>query len=252
VHGSLRAAVEGAPPGSTIVVPPGEHPALLDIGKDIDIEGAGPASTTLLAEPRQPIVHVSAPCRLRISRLTLRGGSVSWGGAIRVSSPAGVLLEDCVVERNFGHKGGGAVHAVAGDLTVRRTVLRRNGGALGGAVLAEGHARVIFEDAVLEENEADAGGGIFARDAARIRLRRTFLRLNRAKKGASAIEARGAAAAAPLIEVVGGGISGPAPAVLLEALGRGAPVFLRARGAALPAEARGEPGFCDDGGNRFA
>lgn len=254
IHGSLEEAVERAPPGAVIAVPAGEWPVMLELGKDVAIEGAGAQATVLSRAGKAPIVHVTGDrANVRLSGLTLRGGRVNQGGALRIAAKASVEVEDCVFDGNRGAKGGGAIHALAGDLVVRRTLFRGNSGALGGAILADRRSTVTLEDATLQENAADAGGGILARGAARVRLLRTSVRRNTAKEGGSALAAWGEALEAPTIDIEGGALAGPAPAVLLAPAPKSRAVIkFRAKGAALPAELENAAGVEDAGGNRFA
>ena len=145
--GSLRKAIEEAPPGETIVVPPGTYSLTsgeLVIKQGLTISGAGAAATTIRAAGPFRVFDVeTAPAT--IARVTIRDGTatggLAFGGGVR--SMADLTLRSVVVTANTASSNGAA--GMGGGL------------AFGGGVWVE--AKLTLADSQVTGNVATAVGG---------------------------------------------------------------------------------------------
>src|SRR5919106_471057 len=211
---SLRAAVQEAnrlPGSQTITVPPGSYafsippgdeggfdPAAggdLDLLDDVIVAGAGRGAVFVDGNDLSRIFDVGPGVAATIRRMTIRDGTDSGGGGVRVSSGS-LTLDDVIVDDNestfdgggiavgglesvlhildsivrdnrapfFGGDGGGI--AGNGDITVERTrIVRNEASGAGGGLRGSGTVSVI--ESTIARNEASGGilangGGISA------------------------------------------------------------------------------------------
>jgi hypothetical protein len=108
---SIAEAAKSAPPGATIIVPPGLYGAVVFQPGDIadglyffaDVTGeftdSAPAPVVIDAHGGSAAVMLSGQSNVTFDSFTLRGGSVA--GVLARNSP-GTLIEDCVIAANHG------------------------------------------------------------------------------------------------------------------------------------------------------
>lgn len=155
--GSIQAAVDAAPPGGLIVVPPGVYQETLVLWKPVRLQGAGAGSTVIDARP-QPSRTLEA-WRTKVAGLVSNGlvdllpGQVTnlatmfGGGVFANEMGAGILVlaKDGVWDttesridgftiRNASVGGGVVVNGYANNLDISNNYITSNGGWLGGGV----------------------------------------------------------------------------------------------------------------------
>jgi hypothetical protein len=150
--GSLRADIEGAKAGDTIIVPAGTYGLTeeLSIDKSLTILGAGPSTTTITAHNAgfRDLLVIGATSTVVLKGLTFAEGVVdepggsAQGGAIDAEEAA-LTLEEVVVRDSH-------VHADGGELEF-------GGEAEGGGVYAGGPLRLV--NVTLSGDSASANGG---------------------------------------------------------------------------------------------
>ncbi len=106
---SVQAAVDSAPPGAAICLPPGTWRENLVIGKPVVLRGAGPAETAIVArEPGLPVVRVesTAPVEVALEGVKIGGGQFAEpyeNHGVLVGGRARLLLTGCAVGGNEWH-----------------------------------------------------------------------------------------------------------------------------------------------------
>lgn len=179
--GQLRALINAAVPGDTILIPPGtivlSGPALenanaggdLDINKALTIVGAGAGLTVIDANGIDRAFHVLAGGHLVLSGVTIRNGAVDpeTGGGGGAVFNAGVLhLTLSVIERSSSGGGGGLFNLHTGQVTIESTTFRGNSASgttgAGGAIMSLGLMTIgtsTFTDNATLGPSASANGG---------------------------------------------------------------------------------------------
>jgi len=171
---TISAALDHAVDGWTIRLAPGTYADRLDIrDHHVRVEGVGhPSETVIDASAHQDgVVRISARAAttdlgpVRLSRMTLRGGSGSLDSAgVRIGG--GVSLEggyatidECVVEQNHADLGGGLAIR-NGGLAVIDSTIRDNAAQEFGGGLEMIDATVVLVGSVVTGNDAGilAGG----------------------------------------------------------------------------------------------
>jgi len=196
------AAVDGCAAGSgpdVVVVPAGGYRLMgnngedagltgdLDITDDLELVGAGAATTFILPPIPSPCSFLCFPfdrvldvdpagagISVRISGFTMEGGFVADGGGV-VRNRGTLMVADSVITAGHavtsgagGGISGGAGILSFGPLHIERTVIGNNGllsngkptAELGGGIRALGSLEVI--DSTIARNGANSGGGISA------------------------------------------------------------------------------------------
>ncbi|HTT93396.1 MAG TPA: choice-of-anchor Q domain-containing protein [Solirubrobacterales bacterium] len=201
--GSLRAAVEGAGPEETVVVPPGTYTLTsgeLVIAKSLILAGSGADTTIIRAGGNFRVIDVDAsgPPGVTLSDLTVTGGRVlasPLGGGILSSASQltldGVHVVDNVVEGPVTEGAGVAVRTPGAALTVRDSVIAGN----------EAKATAISE-----------GGGLYSRESGAVTVERSTFTANRAESGVivegGGIGIRGSGPVTILASTVAGNVAG--------------------------------------------
>ncbi len=151
----------------------------LDIATDIEIVGAGAASTTILGENSDRIFYVAGGGRLTLRRLTVdhgRDSSGVGGGAIWTNDA--LTIEDTVISGSQTTKNGGAIRNTGSVETVlRRVQLLNNLASASGGAIDSGSGGVLLVDSIVRDNIAGQGGGI---DGYAMRVYRSLIQHNSA------------------------------------------------------------------------
>jgi len=106
---SIQRAIDLAPPGAVIALPPGVWEENLLIGKPLTLRGAGAGRSVIRArEPGQPVLRIAAdlPIAVRIEELAVGGGRFAEpfeNHGVLVGGQARLTLTDCAVEGNEWH-----------------------------------------------------------------------------------------------------------------------------------------------------
>ncbi len=158
----------------------------LDIDTQIEIVGAGAASTTILGENSDRIFHVASSGGLALRHLTLdhgRDSSSNGGGAIWTSGA--LTIEDAVISGSQTTQNGGAILNSGNDETVlRRVQLLNNFASASGGAIYSGTSGVLLVDSIIRDNIAGQGGGI---DGYAMRVYRSLIQHNSAYFGGGGI-----------------------------------------------------------------
>ena len=187
-YATLAEAVAAASSGDTIAIGAGSFAGGVTIDKHLTIQGSGQGVTILDGGGTQRLFSVNSNISLRLSQLTLQGGSApsgnSRGGAISSRGP--LTVEDVTIEncraslgagiynlgqlltlnrvRFVGNQGayGSAFYNINGTVQAQGVVVEQNGqsGGLGGAIFVDGGS-VTLRDSRLQENLGRYGGAIY-------------------------------------------------------------------------------------------
>ena len=182
---TLRQAITSAGEGDTITVPAGTYdldPAngQLDVGHGVTIDGAGPATTTIVGDGSHRVMLINGnSTTATLSGLTITGGTTiqSAGGGLAAAGPGPVVLDDVTVTGNsatpsaagFGEGGGGIFSLTTltldGSTVSHNTVtVGASDGDSGGAgiLMAEEDSDLTLDDSTVSGNTAtvtaDVGG----------------------------------------------------------------------------------------------
>ena len=160
---SLRAAIQEANAlagADVVVVPAGTYVLTLvgagetsgatgdlNVSDDLDLQGAGAATTIIDGNGTDRVLAIAAPASVRVSGITIRNGafapSGSWtqgGGGI---SNAGTLtLDDSVVTANSAPYGGG-VHSIGTLALTRSTIAGNAASSAGGGLVLAGPSTIV-------------------------------------------------------------------------------------------------------------
>lgn len=142
----------------------------LDLDEDVEIIGAGAASSTILAENSSRLFNVHPGAAAHLHKLRLDGGRDGFGGAILQNGT--LTMEDAILSGNQATSDGGAIRST-GEVTLRRVQLLNNtSGGNGGAI--EGIDTYVY-DSTLSGNHAVDGGAIYGQG---IHLTRSLVQNN--------------------------------------------------------------------------
>ena len=164
-HPSIPEAISAASSGDRIEVAAGTwsyEDGVLISAKDLELVGAGAATTSLQSEGEPALV-------IRSSTVTVSGFTV-WSEEARgveVRSESTATLVDLVIEGCTGDgedgDGGGVLVRSESTVELHGCVLRDNQADAGGHLLVEAGSSVVVVDTLLEDGRADSGGGIRVR-----------------------------------------------------------------------------------------
>lgn len=185
--GSLRQAIAEAPPGETIVVPPGDYTLTsepLKITKSVTIAGHGSADTTIRAGGAFGVLAITGPLDATISGVTIRDGDIvapAAQGAGVHSLKANLTLRDDVLTHNTadangaagvsgGAAQGAAIWAIEGSLALTGCALTgnaatalggsgKNGGATQGGAIWLAGGPLTIANTTISGNRLDGSGG---------------------------------------------------------------------------------------------
>ena len=201
---TLRAAVQEANAlvgKDTVNVPAGTYPVTskIEIRDSVDVLGASAFTTIVSGGSTRPIFQVSPSGAgpgptVNIHRLTLRDGSVEFGGgaALRNEEGATTTLWDSIVRDNSSEIFGGGISNV-GKLQIIRSEIRNNrlpagGGGVtssGGGIFNVGELDIVCS--AVTENFATRGGGIFNGGTGVVKIKNSTISSNRALGGGGGI-----------------------------------------------------------------
>lgn len=178
---SLRAAIQEAnrlPGAQTITVPPGVYdlaippahesgldPAAagdLDLLDSVAVRGANPTTVIVDGNDLSRVFDVAPGTTATVRRMTIRDGTDSGGGGVRVLS-ASLTLGSAIVEDNESTSIGGGIEVSGLDSTldVSRSLIRNNRspffGGHGGGI--DGVGDITIDFSTISGNEASGSGG---------------------------------------------------------------------------------------------
>lgn len=161
--GSLRQAVQEAPPGGTVTFsvscPPSSPITLgstVDITRDVTIDGSGPGTLAVSGNHDVEVFDIGRGVTATIAGLTIEDGSSPYGGGV-FNDGTLVLTESAVSDNVAGTGGGGIWNRDA--LTVTDSTLSDNSaGYYGGGISSGPRASLDVSDSVLSGDSVDAIG----------------------------------------------------------------------------------------------
>lgn len=156
-YATIGAAIDAAPPGSTLEICAGVYPERLTLTKPVRLIGTGGAGTTII-------------------------DAAGAGTAVIVAMTAGVELEGLTIRNGESPARGGGLRCVQSTLAIRSSVFEDNRALSGGGLSAAG-CQIDITDTSFRRNEAtDLGGGAYITGGGGT-LTGGDLRENRAEKG---------------------------------------------------------------------
>jgi hypothetical protein len=117
---------------------------------------AGNGATLQIEGERRAFVVLPSGS-LTLSKVTIRDGFASNGGALLVEGGTAAISRTSFVE-NDAAASGGAIHLQSGTLILSHTTFGHNSAAVGGALSVAGGTAVV-NFSTFSQNEATAGGG---------------------------------------------------------------------------------------------
>jgi CSLREA domain-containing protein len=141
--------------------------ALLDVAEDLEVDGAGQATTDLAGDGAHGLLNVDSGVTLSLADLSLRGGHAGSGAGVRVQA-GHLVLTDVTVYDCVATGGGGAVDVTDGSAMLTRVVLHDDEGDLSGGAINALRSDVDLTDCEVRDNSAPSptsssngiGGGI--------------------------------------------------------------------------------------------
>jgi Putative Ig domain len=129
------------------------------IASRITIEGNGATIARHGNAPPFGLMAVIHPGNLTLQRVTLSGGSSSFGAGVLNRSGGTLTIEHSTISGNTaGFSGGGLFND--GKLSIKNSTVSDNSSKSGGGVI-NGFGSLTVENSTISENIADAGGGVF-------------------------------------------------------------------------------------------
>ncbi|MFK7921227.1 MAG: T9SS type A sorting domain-containing protein [Bacteroidia bacterium] len=90
--------------------------------------------------------------------LTIKGGYVTTGGAINVSSSTTLKMNNCIVSNSRASSGGGGI-LNNGVVFLSNSYILRNAASYGGGFMLSGSSRMYIENSTVAENRSTSTGG---------------------------------------------------------------------------------------------
>ena len=109
--------------------------------------------------------------------LTIRNGSATSGGAIRMQGGAAATIVECVFEANFASNGG-AIYVENSSTVITSSVFLNNNASNGGAICVRLGSQAEIVNCSFTANTALFGGAIFAADSSQTTVRNSILWAN--------------------------------------------------------------------------
>ncbi len=129
------------------------------IASRITIEGNGATIARQGNAPPFGLMAVIHPGNLTLQRVTLSGGSSSFGAGVLNRSGGTLTIENSTISGNTaGFSGGGLFNS--GILNIKNSAISDNSSNFGGGVINDLFGSLTVENSTISENIADAGGGV--------------------------------------------------------------------------------------------
>jgi hypothetical protein len=171
---SLRQALASIATGGTVTLPPGTYvltQGALALGWDVEIDGAGARTTTIVQTGRHRVIEVDAGT-ITITNVTITGGSEGLassdrnpgvGGGIWIDLPGSLTLIGATVSGNHADQSGGGID-VDGALTVSGSTISGNttsgGLGIGGGIDGFGANLTVTNSTIAGNTASGDGGGL--------------------------------------------------------------------------------------------
>lgn len=175
---SLKAALQEASSGDTIVVPPGVYRGTVNFaGRNITLKSTDPhdpeivKSTVLDGDGRSPVVKFTGGegREAILWGFTITNGQGEEnGGGVRIINGSSPTIKGNIIENNMveGEAGGGGigVEGASAPSICQNIIMNNSGGDWGGGIFIADNSSCFLENNIIRENQAKIhGGGIFCR-----------------------------------------------------------------------------------------
>ncbi len=100
----------------------------------------------------------------KLSGCTIKNNSSTYCGAVYTSSGADIIIENCIIEGNYGNSNTGGVSVYAGaDVTMSNSIIRNNSASLGGGGIrcASAGATLIINNCLITGNTGGDVAGVY-------------------------------------------------------------------------------------------
>jgi nitrous oxidase accessory protein NosD len=164
LYATFQAAVKAAASGDTLNVQ-GTCEGDTAIGKNLTIQGQGPAATLDGEQQSGSVVSIRS-ATVSISGLTITGGNSPFeGGGIRTLGEPTVTLTNSTVTANRAVSKGGGIYEERGTLTLTNSTVSGNtaltGGGIYSAIIDPGLTLTLTNSTVSGNTARYEGGGIY-------------------------------------------------------------------------------------------
>jgi hypothetical protein len=168
--GSIRAAINAAPPGATVSLLPKTYNEIVEISKSLDIIGAGESRTIVDGQQKGSVFTIPSGVTATLADMTIQNGEAQFGGGI---NNAGTLTvkDGEIIGNTASAKGaewisadGGGIYNT-GTATITNCLILKNDAitsgslvdAKGGGIMNTGTTTIT--DSEISGNTASANGG---------------------------------------------------------------------------------------------
>jgi hypothetical protein len=151
-------AISMASSDDTIEVAPATYSENLTIQKSLQVIGSGATATIIDGNQAGHVVLISGKARVHVSLVTIRNGSVRYGGGIRIYNNATLTISQSTVSANSATFGGGIYNE--GVLTVNNSIITTNVAYEGGGIDNAGTATISNSTIGANNTIGGYGGGI--------------------------------------------------------------------------------------------
>ena len=128
------------------------------IRRPVEIVGQGAAQSVVRAVPGGHVFNIKA-APVRLAALTITDGWGEEGGGITYEG-SGLLLEDCIIEKNSAHSLGGGIYS-RGEVTIRRGSIRGNTAENGGGIYSRSGVLSISGTRIHDNEAGGHAGGLY-------------------------------------------------------------------------------------------
>lgn len=161
----LATTLKNAKPNETIQVPGGRYTGQFEISRPLTLIARG--QVILDAQHAGTCLRIRTEGTVRVSGVTIVGGSAMEAGGGIALEQGHLELSDCVVRFNKAPVyGGGGLFVQGGSALVSRCRFEANTGRQGGAILVDETGRLRLEHSTVIQNAAVEGGGLRVKEGA--------------------------------------------------------------------------------------
>jgi hypothetical protein len=158
----LQSVINKVGSGGTIRLIEGIYKGTVVIDKPLNIVGVGAGRTIVDGDNKGTVFAIgktNPDIDVRLSGMTIRGGSGKYGGGINNS--ARLVVEDSTITGNSADSGAGIFNFKdTAKLTVNRVDIKGNHASHDGAGIYNSGATLVIDGGLITENEGEVGGGV--------------------------------------------------------------------------------------------
>jgi hypothetical protein len=155
---SIQAAIDAAALGDKITIGAGAYDGMLAIGKNLTLQGAGAAQTTINGGVGGSVITIAIGTTVTIDGVTITGGSGQSGGGI--FNQGTLTVSNSTISGNSASSLGGGIYNNGGSVTVSNSTFAGNSAGFGGGIHNNNGGSVTVSNSTFAGNSATIGGGI--------------------------------------------------------------------------------------------